>query len=98
MFTNIDMRGEGSSVDARMVASALDCSSKQLPCLKAIGHLSQLTALEFRDAVSGVCERALMQLTGLSSLRSLELTPHYGYPGTDEMLDRFWAALRQQRH
>jgi hypothetical protein len=64
-------------------------------CLAAIGHLSHLTALAL-TGVDGVTERGLMLLTRLSSLQSLSVVQEGEI--TAEVLSRFWAAVRQQRH
>lgn len=98
--------GAESGVDD-VVASALACSLKQLrhldlsscelgsmACMAAIGHLSQLTALKL-IRVAGVTERGLMLLTRLSAMQCLEVTKNAEV--TNEVLGRFWAAVRQQR-
>lgn len=106
-LTHLDLRSADEGVDD-VVANALACSLKQLcyldlsycdlgsmVCMAAIGHLSQLTALKL-GSVQELTERGLMLLTGLQSLQVLEVQQNAEV--TTAVLDRFWAALRQQRH
>jgi hypothetical protein len=105
-LTRLDLSGTASVVD-NVVASALACSLKHLcyldlsysnsgsmVCLAAVGHLSKLTVLDLKG-VGGMTERGLMLLTRLSSLQNLAVTQNAEV--TDDVLNRFWAALRQQR-
>jgi hypothetical protein len=61
--------------------------------LSAAGQLQRLTCLCL-EGNAWLTEQRLMQLTGLSHLQHLRV----GKKGevTDEVLDRFWAAVRQQ--
>jgi hypothetical protein len=105
-LTRLDLSGAGGGVDD-VAASALACSLKQLcyldlggsrlsmACLAPIGQLSQLTALVV-VGVEGLTERGLMLLTRLYSLQSLSVKQNAEV--TNEVLDRFWAAVRQQQH
>jgi hypothetical protein len=89
-----------------LAASALACSLKQLRhldvsrcdmssmvCLAAVGHLTQLTTLRLPG--SGLTQQGLMLLTRLSQLQ--ELTVHGNEEVTDELVEQFWAAVRQQQ-
>jgi hypothetical protein len=89
------------------VATSLACSLKQLRhldlsyckmhsmvCLAAIGHLTQLSVLRLLGN-SGLTKRGLMALTGLSLLQELDVTNDEEV--TDEVLEDFWAAVKQQQ-
>jgi hypothetical protein len=90
-----------------LAACALASSMKQLPhldlqdcdlggaaCLGAIAHLTQLT--ELRLAVNeGLTQQGLMLMTGLRQLQQLEVSVNDEV--TEEVVERFWMAVRQQQ-
>jgi hypothetical protein len=60
--------------------------------LAAVGQLRQLKYL-YPQGNGGLTEQSLMQLTGLPRLQHLGVDENEEV--TDEVLDRFWAAVRQ---
>jgi Leucine-rich repeat (LRR) protein len=103
-LTRLELAGLGPAVDD-VAANALACSLKQLQhldlarcelgsmvCAAAIGHLTQLTALNL-SGNSGVTRERLMLLTGLSRLQRLGLDSRGGAPVSDAVLRKFWAAV-----
>jgi hypothetical protein len=105
-LTSLILHCGNGGVD-NFVATALACSLKQLRhldlsycsmdsmvCLAAIAHLTQLTVLRLWGN-SGLTKRGLMALTGLSDLQELSVTNNEEV--TDEVVEEFWAAVKQQR-
>lgn len=58
-----------------------------------IRHLTQLTELDL-SGNSGPTQQGLMLLTGLKRLQHLRVSTGLGL--TEEVLESFWAAVRQQ--
>jgi hypothetical protein len=69
------------------------CSLGDMACLAAIAQLTQLTTLSLLEN-EGLTEHGLMLLTQLQRLQKLDVTTNDSV--TDEVVGRFWAALRQQ--
>jgi hypothetical protein len=65
-----------------------------LDCLAAIGKLQHLTSLQLHGS-SGLTARGVMMLTSLRCLQQLVVEKNESV--TDDVLEKFWGALRQQR-
>jgi hypothetical protein len=70
------------------------CGLLSMGCLANMRHLTQLTEL-WLTGNSGLMQQGLMQLTGLTRLQRLGVDRNAEV--TDEVVDRFWAALRGQQ-
>jgi hypothetical protein len=103
-LTRLELAWLGPAVDD-VAATALACSLKQLQhldlarcelgsmvCAAAIGHLSQLTALNL-IGMSKVTQDRLMLLTRLSRLQLLGVGLTNDDTVPDDVLQEFWAAV-----
>jgi hypothetical protein len=74
--------------------SRCDVHLSSMACLAAIAQLTQLTELRL-ERNDGLTQQGLMLLTGLKQLQTLSVDRNAEV--TAEVVDSFWAALRQQQ-